>query len=227
MIKNSRSMILAAMPRQAAELNTIFSEQPESIRRKLESPPKLRASGWDLPTLDSAKILRGELIRVVERGRMIVDLYRDGTFILGGQIHRNFLAWSDKTDSHLHPLAMIELTVNFTRFYRLVLEDFRTPPQDIALRVELHNMHLEGEKTKLGSGPVATYWPLSGGREAPTDSWHNEIVIPAESYDPDRAAYLLMRELYLWFGYSDEAIPYAKDTSEGKVIDADQIAQLR
>ena len=84
MIKNSRCMIIAAMPRQAAELKTIFSEQPESIRRKLESPPRLRASGWDLPTLAQAKILRGELIRVVERNRMIVDLYRDGTLILGG-----------------------------------------------------------------------------------------------------------------------------------------------
>jgi hypothetical protein len=227
MIKNSRCMILAAMPRQSAELNTIFSEQPESIRRKLESPPRLRASGWDLPTLAQAKILRGELIQVVEPGRMIVDLYRDGTFIVGGQIHRNFLAWSDKNDSHLHPLALIELTVNFTRFYRLVLDDFRTLPQDIELRVELQNMHLEGEKTKLGSGPVAIYWPFSGGKEAPTDSWNKEIVIPAESYDPDRAAYSLVRELYLWFGHSDEAIPYTKNTSSGTVIDADHIAQLR
>lgn len=227
MIKNSRCMILAAMTRQAAELNTIFSEQPESIRRKLESPPRLRASGWDLPTLTQAKILRGELIRVVERGRMIVDLYRDGTFILGGQIHRNFLAWSDKTDSHLHPLAMIELTVNFTRFYRSVLEDFRTPPQDIELRVELQNMHLEGEKTKLGSGPIEPYWPFSGGKEAPTDSWNKEIVISAESYDPDRVAYSLIRELYVWFGYSDEAIPYIKNTPDGTVIDTDHIAQLR
>jgi hypothetical protein len=37
----------------------------------------------------------------------------------------------------------------------------------------------------------------------------------------------LIRELYLWFGHSDEAIPYTKNTSNGTVIDADQIAQLR
>jgi hypothetical protein len=220
-------MILAAMPMQAAELKTIFSDQPESIRRKLESPPRIRQSGWDLPAMIQAEFLRGELIRVLERGRMVVDLYRDGTFILGAQVHRNFLAWSDKTDSHLHPLAMIELTLNFTRFYQLVLEDFRTPPDRIALRIELRNMHLANQKTGLGSGSVATHWPLTGGKEAPGDSWNKELLIPAESFEADRAAFSLIRELYLWFGHSDESIPYTKNTSTGRVIDAEQIAALR
>lgn len=227
MLKDGRSMILAAMPMEATELKTIFSDRPEGIRRKLEAPPRLRPSGWDLPTLAQAEFLRGELIRVVERERMIVDLYRDGTFILGGQIHRNFLAWSDKTDSHLHPLAMIELTVNFTRFYRLVLEDLRVPPDRIELRIEFRHMHLAGKKVGLGSGPVATYWPLTGGREAPLDSWNKKLSIPAESFDPDRAAFSLIREAYLWFGHSDESIPYTKDTSDGVIIDAEQIAALR
>jgi hypothetical protein len=226
MIKEARLLILAAMPIQAGELNTIFSDKPDGIRRKLESPPRLRASGWDLPSLGHSEFIRGESIRVVEPGRMIVDLYRDGTFILTGQVDRNFLAWSDKTDSHFHPLALIELTVNFTRFYQLVLQDLSVLPQDLILKVELRNMHLGGERTKLGSGPVATYWPLSGGKEAPTDSWSRETTIPVQAYDPDRAAYSLIRALYSWFGHPEEAIPYVKDPP-GAIIDAAQISALR
>lgn len=226
-LKDTRCMVLAATPRQTVELSTIFSDRQEGIRRKLEYPPRLRASGWDLPSLAQAEFLGGELIRVVERGRMIVDLYRDGTFILGGQIHRSFLAWSDKRDSHLHQLALIELIVNFTRFYRLVLEDCLIRPDEIQLRIELKNMHLGGEKTKLGGGPIATFWPLTGGKEAPADSWKKDIVLRVESYNPDQAAFLLVRELYRWFGHSDEEIPYAKDTQGFTVIDADQITQLR
>jgi len=227
MMKDNRLMILAIMPTLAGELKTIFSEEPESIRRKLESPPKLRTSGWDLPSFTQAQFQRGEFIQVVEHGRMIVDLYRDGTFVLGGQIHRSFLAWSDKTDSQLHPLAMIELILNFTRFYRLVLEDFRVPPDRIELRVELRNMHLQGQKTVLNGGTVGDYWPFSGGKEAPADSWNKELIVSANSYDPDRAAFSLIREIYLWFGHSDQSIPYIKETSSGTVIDADQIATLR
>jgi hypothetical protein len=220
-------MIIAIMPTQAAELVTIFSEQPDSIKRKLESPPRLRGAGWDLPNLAQAKLLQGELIRVEERGRMIVDLYRDGTFILGGQIHRNFLAWSDKTDLHLHPLALIELTVNFIRFYQLVLQDFRVQPDHLKLRVEFRNMYLGAQKAQLGSGPVMTYWPMSGGHDAPANAWNKEIVVSAASYDPDRAAFLLIREIYLWFGHLEESIPYTRDTPAGKVIDVDQIIALR
>ena len=38
---------------------------------------------------------------------------------------------------------------------------------------------------------------------------------------------LLLRELYLWFGHVDEAIPYTKESEEGIVIDADMIATIR
>lgn len=228
MLRDRRCIILSAMPTEATELKTIFSENPEGIRRKLECPPRLRASGWDLPNLTQAEFVRGELIRVVERGRMIVDLYRDGTFVLAGQIHRNFLAWSDKSDSHFHPLALIELTVNFTRFYGLVLKDLEVPPDSVELRVELRNMHLANENTLLGSGAVGTFHPFGvGSKQAPEDNWSQEFAVAAKSYDPDRVAFLLIRELYLWFGHSEEAIPYTRDTGNGRVIDADQIASIR
>jgi hypothetical protein len=226
-LKNTRCLILSAMPKEPSELTTIFSERPESIRRKLESPPRLRVSGWDLPSMSPAEFVRGELIRVVERGRQIVELYRDGTFILVGQIHRNFLAWSDKKEAHLHQLALVELIVNFARFYRSVIDDFLVPPQQIEFRTELKNMYLADERTRLGSGPIETSWPLGGGKEAPADSFCKELVVSATPYSPDRTAFLLVQELYWWFGHSEEAIPYTTDGIDGKVIDAEQISRLR
>src|SRR5437667_3818110 len=103
-MKEQRSVILSAMPTENAELRTIFSDKPDSIRRQLEDPPGLRPNGWDLRTGNQAKFVRGELIRV-EGFRSTIDLYRDGTLIFGGKINRDFLAWSDKTDARLHPLA--------------------------------------------------------------------------------------------------------------------------
>src|SRR5262249_53503328 len=153
--------------------------------------------------------LRGELIRVVERGRVTTELYRDGTLILEGQIHRNFLAWSDKDDSQFHPLALIELIVNFTTFYRSIMDDFVTVPNQIQLRIELRNMHLGSRKTSLASGPVDTHWPLGGGgKEAPVDNWNKSIIVSRSAFDQYRVAFALTKELYFWFGYTEEAIPY-------------------
>jgi hypothetical protein len=221
-------MVLAATPTESAELKSTFSDNPESIRRKLEHPPSVRQNGWDLPSLTQTEFVRGELIRVVERDRMMVDLYRDGAFILAGRIDRDFLAWSDKTDSHLHPLAMIELTLNFTRFYSLVLADFRTPPKEITFKIAFGNMHLANQKAELGRGPVGLWQPLGvGAREAPADAWSKELLISPVSYDPDCVAFLLIREVYLWFGHSEEAIPYTKNKEKCRAIDADEIASLR
>jgi len=226
-MKEQRNLTLSAMPIEHAELRTVFSDRPGSIRRQLEEPRSLRRSGWDLRTGDQAKFIRGELIRV-EGYRSIIDLYRDGTLIFGGLINCNFLAWSDKTDTRLHPLALAEVVINFARFYQLVLEDFRNPPSRLEFRIELRNLWLGNEKTRLPSGPVLDPWweERATPRWAPADKWSYKLLTRAEEYDPDRAAFQLVRELYLWFGHPEESIPYKKETEAGTISDADAIASI-
>jgi len=226
-MREQRNLTLSAMPIEHAELRTVFSDTPGSIRRQLEEPQSLRLSGWDLRTGDRAKFIRGELIRV-EGYRSILDLYRDGTLIFGGLINCNFLAWSDKTDTRLHPLALTEVVINFARFYQHVLEDLRNLPSRLEFRVELRNLWLESEKTRLPAGPVSDPWweERAAPRPAPADTWSYKLLIPAETYNPDRVAFQLVRELYLWFGHSEESIPYKKETEAGTVSDADAIASI-
>lgn len=229
MFRNERSLILAATPMESAELRTIFSDQPDSIRRKMENPPALRGPGWDLPSSTQAEFVKGELIRTVERGRIVADLYRDGTLVVGAKVDRDFLAWSDKNDLRLHPLALIEVTINFTRFYQHVLADFRATPAQVKFRVELNNMHLEGQKVLLRSGSVQRFPALEGGarKEAPSDAWSKEFVVESGSYNPDEVAFRMIREIYLWFGHAEEAIPYTTEIEGMKVIDAAQIERIR
>lgn len=227
-MKEQRNLTLSVIPIEHAELRTVFSDQPGSIKRQLEEPQSLRPNGWDLRTGDQAKFIRGELIRV-EGYKSIIDLYRDGTIIFGGLINCNFLAWSDKTDTRLHPLALAEVVINFTRFYQLVLEDFRNLPSRLNFRVDLRNLWLANEKTRLPAGAVSAPWWEERAKllEAPADTWNHELLVLSEKYNPDRIAFQLVRELYLWFGHSEESIPYKRETEAGAVSDADAIASIR
>jgi hypothetical protein len=227
-MKEKRSIILSAMPSEHAELRTIFSDKPDSIRRRLENPPMLRPNGWGLRTGDQAKFIRGELVRVKSL-RSTIDLYRDGTLIFGGQVNREFLAWSDETDIRLHPLAFAEVVVNFARFYKLILSDFLTAPSRLEFRIDLRNMWLGNEKTRLPGGPVTSqWWELMAGprMEAPADTWSHKFLVPSKEYNPDRVAFQLIHELYIWFGHSEESIPYKKETETGFISDADAIANI-
>jgi hypothetical protein len=227
-MKEQRNLVLCVMPTEHAELRTIFSDRPDSIRRQLEDPRGLRQTGWDLRTGDQAKFIRGELIRV-EGVRSIIDLYRDGTFIFSGVIDRHFLAWSDKADARLHPLALAEVVINFARFYQLVLEDFRNRPSRLEFRVDLRNLWLGNEKTRLPAGPVPDQWWEGRDKsqlEAPADTWSRKFEITSEAYNPDHVAFRLIHELYIWFGHSEESIPYKKETEAGTISDADAIANI-
>jgi hypothetical protein len=227
-IQDSRALILAAGPTENIELKTVFSEAPGSIRRLLENPPELRHHGWGLGTGAQAILVGGEFVRA-ENFREVVDLYRDGFLILSAEVNRNFLAWSAEDDVRIHPLALIELVDNFTRFYRLVLDDARSRPQGVEFRLELKNMHVDGKKTRLPSGPVGTWdWQFgTGSKEAPAENWRKAITVDTKTYDADQVAFLLVRELYFWFGHSEEDIPYTRLTDGTKAIDVEQIFKIR
>jgi hypothetical protein len=227
-VKNARFLILAAAPMEPSELNTIFSSSPDSIRRQLENPRRVRDAGWDLPRMTQAKFVEGEFIRTDERPRLLVDLYRDGTLLLLGNIYRDFLAWSDQSDTILHPLALTELIANFTLFYASVLEDFVKAPRRLKFRVDLLNMQLGHQKCRLGYGPVGTFKPHGTHLlEAPADNWNKEFDLPAQGFNPNRAAYRLLREIYLWFGHPEDVIAYTTCVDNETLIDLDQIRGTR
>lgn len=229
MLADTRSLILSVTPTQPGELMTIFSDKPESIRRKLESPPVLREGGWGLRTSDHAKFVRGELIRV-QSHKVVADLYRDGTFIFAGRIASNFLAWSDGSDLNIHPLALIELVANFTGFYALVIGDFRAAPDQLLFSAALRNLHLNEARNSLPAGPVGKTpdWAFYTNHEtAPANDWtSSDIFVSTHSFDPEEMAYQLVREIYIWFGLSDEDIPYLKETGNGRAVDTDNIAEI-
>lgn len=227
-MRNERTLILVACPTTSGSLKTIFSKSEGSIRRALEQPPALRYSGWDLGTLDQAQFVKGERIRVVSGDRKVIDLYRDGYLVFVGLANRHFLAWSRDNDLQLNPLALIELVVNFARFYSLVLKDLAEPPKEVIFHFEFRNLHTTGGKSflvpygiqsiNLGAG-----W---GSKEAPEGSCVIERRVSVEGYDPERVAYELIREIYYWFGHEGEVIPYTKVEDGQKKIDVAQIAGL-
>lgn len=225
-LAKAKSLVLAATPLPPGELRTIFSDKQDGIKRALEVPPSIRESGWGLRTSSQAQVVRGELIRV-QSHRASLDLYRDGTLLFAGRINQNFLAWSDRNDLTIHPLALVEVISNFTRFYGLVISDLRATPESILFSVTLKHLNLGGQSSRLPSGPVGkdfTWLLYARHLPAPADSWTSgDIIVPAASFDPEQVAYRLVREIYLWFGHSEEDIPYLKDMGDSKAVDTEQI----
>ena len=228
-ISNKRTIVLSALPNPLGELRTIFSSSEGSIRRRLEQPPVLRYAGWSLETLDRAKIIRGEMIRVTNGDRKVIDLYRDGSLVFVGLADNEFLAHASPPGSYkINPVAIVELVYNFAAFYKLVLEDLKVMPREIMFRVDFKNMHLGGIKNYLipyASGSAAQLFG-TGAKEAPDNDGNRSVMATAEDFNPGHVAYELLREIYLWFGLEEEKIPYTKMESDVKVVDPEAIKNV-
>lgn len=162
---------------------------------------------WGIRTGGAARFVDGDFVQT-ESYRQVVNLYRDGELIIAVQIDSYSLAWSDNTNSRLHPLAFVEFVTNTLGFFRLVLADMRIEPQTLQIEIRLRNLLRDSLGTLLPAGPINNLGWASGFKLAPSAEWSRTIVVAASSYDPTRAAFLLLREVYVWFGHPEEAIPY-------------------
>ena len=227
-LKDNRNVSIAAYPNEALELKTIFLSTPDSIRKKLENPPILRRGGWNLRTLDRAKILRGEMIRVGNGKRIMVDLYRDGTMIFAGQGDHQFLAWHDAEEQKINPIALVEILYEFFAFYRLVIEDFEKKPSEFTARFSLKNLHQGNVKTGLAPFEAGAFAQLFGHEKQ--DASDAEMTVQkrfmTEGYDPTVYAYEMAKEIYLWFGLEEDKVPYVKKDNGKKFIDIGTIGRV-
>ena len=232
-MKNQRAIILIAYPENRLEgLKSLFTNTEDSIKRKLEKPPTIRYGGWSLETLDQGKIIKGQLVRVTNGDVKTIDLYKDGNLIFAGLADNNFLAWGEnKSNTCIHPLALIELIYNFILFYSNVINDFVKRPNTISIKFGFKNMHLENQKNYLIPGSINSIAYMfdigHNKRFAPENEHFSEpINFDVKNFDIPKIAYKVTKEIYLWFGIplDNGNIPYTKKLEDSSVIiDVNQI----
>lgn len=226
-MNEKRAMILTCYPDTPTKLESLFSSKPGSMKSILESPPKIRESGFGLRVLDKATIIKGMFCRVTGGWRKVIDLYKDGVLIAALKADDDFLCWAFK-DLLFNPVALIESIYNFVQLYECVINDMREKPNKIIFRIDFRNFHLNNEKNKLGEGNLENikYIFPDEIKVAPEDNWSDTLEVGLEDFDLLKAAYHLTEMIYLFFGHDLDVIPYIKEIDGMKFIDVEQIKSI-
>lgn len=231
-----RVIVLSAMPDKAAKLKTIFgpSDPQHGIVWKLQRPPVLRYGGWSLETHDQARIVAGEVRRVMSKQGKIVDLYQDGTLIFAASadvgLDTHYCWGRTYGEPKINSIALVESVYNFFVFYKLVIEDTEQPAKQYIVRVDFRNFH-RGDKPNC----LMPYTPDTIAQRfrdevhhAPADSWQKSLSFSHdEMLNPPLGAYRTLEEIYLWFGIEPRKIPYLKEAEGQTVVDYEKIAAIR
>jgi hypothetical protein len=228
------SITLAAQPAEPTEVVGIFESSSE-VRGLLEKPGGLRYAGWDLETLDQAKIVRGEFLEVGTKEYKRIQVHSNGALVARFVADGQFLGHSASDEAafaakpRLNPLAVIECIANFVDFYRRLLKFHREA-------VGSHHFVMAIRDTKVGENRlymnpfgVNTWARLMDRTQYPAPEDNAELALTIDrdtiTHGPARAAYLLVERLYLWFGVPTNEIPYVIESNSMKMLDLEKIKQ--
>lgn len=195
---------------------TIF--RSEGVRQRLEQPPFTRHNGWNLITVDRARIVNGERLSVSNGTRKHIDLFEDGTLIAFGTFD-NFLFSRHTNGSDDEPkansLAVIEFVHDFVLVYSDILVYVVPLPPQVRLTIGLRNAtYADGMGLYLppyGSEHIQNQYPHAiEPVEAATWDWSFDMDVEQEPphLPVGAAAFRLIERLYVFFNRTVEEIPY-------------------
>ncbi|HYU32215.1 MAG TPA: hypothetical protein VEW48_08625 [Thermoanaerobaculia bacterium] len=223
---NDSTFALVAVPPQQLNLRQIFESRNAPLVQHLENPPTIRRSGFDLVAGQNSSLHEGRLRRVVTAEYKLLELHRDGVLVFltsgdhlcrrGNNPQRQF--------PRINPVVLVETTYLFVLFLHSALDGHIETGAAVQLQLELRGFETGPKALRLYPGALdSPYGPAT----APAGTYRGSVEIRFQQTTPERAAVLLIAELYSWFGLEEDRIPYTRESDEGLVVDPDQIASLR
>jgi len=228
------SFFLIAAPTEPVRLNGLFSTESAEYKAVAE-PPVYREHGFDLNPHSPVEHLRGELARRVASGRKGLELWQDGTLIFVGTNDEDLLGWAVKPKAgenniYINNYVLTEVISLFLTATIQIFRGIQDPPEKIKVCFGLARedvyVEIDDERTtyELSARPVDRVFGSFSGQKVPAEDRTFWINFTLKDSVPEVEALRLLKEIYHWFGITDEQIPYVDSASVPQRVDRAQYA---
>ena len=202
---------------------TLFKSRSQRVVRLIENPPQLRQNGFEIWADRSSAIIEGRVRRNVIAGHRLIELWEDGEFIFVGEVDEDFLGWSVGSTGtrpiHISNFVLAEATLHFCWLMRWIFEEADPKPSVLRLAVGLANLNRSGPAT-LSDIPEGKIRAMSLSYSAPSPDREFFEFAEWDSYDPAQLAYRLLKNVYVWFGFNADRMPYVDSSGPEPKLDA-------
>ena len=216
------SFYLLAAPLQSVRLSGLYSSKSAEYKA-ISDPPAYRQMGFDLNPQGPVQYVRGEIIRRVTNGRKGLELWQDGTLIFVGRNDEDFLGWAVKPRSennlYMNNYVMTEVISLFLVLTIQILSSTQDPPERVRVCFGFMRENAEAATYELSHVPISPQFGSFQGRKVPAENKIFWIEFELKDAIPEVEALRLLREIYHWFGITDEQIPYVDSTSIPERVD--------
>jgi len=219
---------LIAVPGERIEVPDLFAGIGSPLVRLLDQPYELRHAGFDVTVGTETRPVRGMLRRALSPGNKLLELWRDGVLIFAAEA-LDLLCWGTRSQEEplvLNVLALAETTYLFAKLATKIAQHLQPSAETFQYVLGLQRLDITGKRAILHAGPrrARQYQPPHNMRRAP-DSNHEIRLTLRAGLDPGIVAYALRRDLYAWFGFDEDAIPYVTELDQQKATDPRQIVE--
>jgi hypothetical protein len=224
-LDGSPAFVLAAVPDQPTDIPDLFVRR-SNVVKVMENPIKLRYGGFSPDAGSDSRIIGGELRRTLIASHRILELWRDGTLIFAQIGNEDGISWGSKLpDAYkINQLALIETTLQFATLTNHIFPHAQPAPTQIKFWIELRRMVKNSKNAVLSSGIINDFG-RGEQKLAPKQAGSWSVRTPS-SEPAGRTAFRLIAEVYRWFSFDDEDIPYTDESSEGRIVSARSIIDL-
>jgi hypothetical protein len=218
--------VLAATPYQSTNIPRLFSSRDSDVVRLLEDPPELRSGGFGPDAgLNSRIVEQGEARRTVIDHYKLLEVWKDGTLVSVAEGGADFLSWGSRAENllRINQLVLVEATYLFVKLVNDVLAWADPAPLTVYYLLGMRRMTIQ-EPAILFPGPLSNF--PHGQRRA---QGSERVVTFSASFgtDPRLIAFKLVAQVYHWFGFDEDNIPYTEQSTSGeRIISPDQIVEL-
>ncbi|HEV2197904.1 MAG TPA: hypothetical protein VGR55_20135 [Candidatus Acidoferrum sp.] len=202
---------LVARASEPVEFRTLFESRTTPLVQLLDHPPRLRSDGFDLNTGQLSEIVQGSLRRSVNPRPKLLELWRDGVLIYVAPGDEWLLCWgmnsTASTGLIINNLALVEMTYLFSDLALKTFEYSVPKPLKLKICLGLTTMMPEGRSFYLSSKRPDRIFP-DRGNAAPGESKTVKREFERVSADAGAVSYNLLADLYAWFGFEADQMPY-------------------
>lgn len=210
-----------------SNIQDFFNPAITKYKELLMHPGAIRYAGWDLETLDVAKIHRADYYEVVNGDRKVVRIYQDGTVVAKGNLDASFLShassqYASEGQTLINPIALCEFIYNFALFTIKVAEETGATNPQMRYKFKLQGLMSANNQYVLSNSRSLHFYG-SEAKAPETDviegSFNHAYGSDVKKGFQHRVAYSIVRQIFLHFGYQEDEIPFFSQGSKEFQVD--------
>ncbi len=110
----------------------------------------------------------------------------------------------------------------FSCFVDTVFEQHIETGSKVRVDLRLLRLAVNGNNCYLEPGPLGR----SNLQQAPREIFEGSITYSYKEDSSEKVAALLIAEVYAWFGFEEERVPYTTSSPAGRIIDRGALASV-